>query len=348
MTGKMQGVMFLGPQELELREVDIPTPGPGEMVVKVERATTCGTDLKGYVRGHRLFRPPMLFGHEFAGYVHSMGAGVTKWKEGDAVLAANSAPCNSCFYCRRGQPQICEVIESRMNFGAFAEYILIPDYITAQNVHYVPEGLAFELASFTEPLACSVLAINNSGIQLGDTVAIIGAGAQALFQIQLAKAKGASKVIVIGRSQGRLDTAKQMGADYIYSSNDVDPIEVVKELTGGHGADVVFESAGSAATWSMALLMTRRGGTVIQYSGLPGGTQVEIDAGHLHYGEITMKGSFHHTPRTIEQSLFLLASGQVDVRPMLNGTISLAEVEEGLLRMKRSEVIKLAVDPSLN
>lgn len=348
MAHTMQGVVFLEPQHIELREVEIPQPDRGEIVVKVEKATTCGTDLKGYLRGHRLFRPPMIFGHEFAGYVHTVGQGVTRWKEGDAVIAANSAPCNHCFFCRRGTPQICETIEDRMNFGAYAEYILLPEHIASQNVHRIPSNLPFEYASFTEPLACSVLAINNTNVQLSDTVVIIGAGAQALMQIQLLKARGASKVICVGRSHGRLETAKSMGADDIFSSLDDDPLEYIKDMTNGYGADVVFEAAGSPETWRLALLMTRRGGTVVQYSGLPGGTQVAFDAGHLHYGEVTMKGSFHHTPRTIEQALHLLASGQVDVSKLLGGTIKLSEVEEGLLRMKRSEVIKLAVDPTLH
>ncbi|MEO1665594.1 MAG: zinc-binding dehydrogenase [Chloroflexota bacterium] len=348
MANTMQGVVFLGPQQLELRELDIPTPGPNEMVVKVERATTCGTDLKGYVRGHRLFREGMIFGHEFAGYVHAVGSNITKWKAGDAVVAANSAPCNVCFFCRRGRPQLCVEIEQRMNFGAYAEYILLPEHIALQNVHRVPPGLEWEYASFTEPLACSVLGINQVGIELGDTVAIIGAGAQALMQLQLAKASGAGKVILIGRSHGRLDAARELGADVVFSSLDHDPIEHVKELTEGYGADVVIESAGNPKTWEQALLMARKGGKVLQYSGLPGGTQVPFDATHLHYGEVTMMGSFHHTPRTIEQAVNLIGTGQVNVRPMLQGTIGLSDVEDGLLRMKRSEVIKLAVDPLMN
>ncbi|MEM6530159.1 MAG: zinc-binding dehydrogenase, partial [Chloroflexota bacterium] len=223
-----------------------------------------------------------------------------------------------------------------------------PEHITSQNVHRKPEGLAWEYASFTEPLACSVLAVNQIGIELGDTVAIIGAGAQALMQLQLVKASGAGRVILVGRSHGRLETAREMGADVVFSSLDHDPIEHVRALTEGYGADVVIESAGNPTTWEQALLMARKGGKVLQYSGLPGGTQVSFDATHLHYGEITMMGSFHHTPRTIEQAVNLLGTGQVDVRPMLQGTIGLGEVEEGLLRMKRSEVIKLAVDPRLN
>ncbi len=348
MANTMQGIVFLGAENIELRELNIPEPGPDEIIVKVERATTCGTDLKGYVRGHRLFHDGMIFGHEFAGYVHAVGSNVNTWKEGDAVVAANSAPCNVCYFCRRGRPQLCVEIEQRMNFGAYAEYIRVPAHITAQNVYRVPENLPFEIASFTEPLACSVLGVNQVGIELGDTVVIIGAGAQALMQIQLVRASGASRIIVVGRSHGRLETAKELGADVVFSSLDHDPIERVKELTEGYGADVVIESAGNPKTWEQALLMARKGGRVLQFSGLPGGTQVSFDATHLHYGEITMLGSFHHTPRTVEQSVNLLASGQVDVRPMLSGTIPLKDVEEGLLQMKRSEVIKLAVDPALN
>lgn len=342
----MQAMMFIEPQHLELREVEIPTPGAGEVVIKVEAATTCGTDLKGYRRGHRLFRPPMIFGHEYAGYVHAVGDGVTKFKEGDMVVGANSGPCNSCYYCRRGLQEICEVIEGRMNWGSYAEYFLIPDYIVSQNLHHKPEHVPFAEAAFIEPLACAVLCINRAEIQLGDTVAIIGAGAQSLMQIQLAKSAGASRVIVIGRSHGRLEQARQVGADVTLSSLDVEPIQAIKDLTDGRGADVAIEASGNEEMWQAALLMTRKGGTCMQFSGLKGGTQVAFDAAHLHYGEVTMKGVFHHIPRTVEQALQMIASGIVDVKPMLSGEITLSQVEDGLQRMARSEVIKLAVIPS--
>jgi L-iditol 2-dehydrogenase len=345
MADTMHGVFFLGPGQLELREVPIPEPGPGEIVVKVESATTCGTDLKGYRRGHKLFKPPMPFGHEWAGYVAKAGAGVTRWKEGDAVMGVNSAPCNECWYCRRGRQQLCVELEGRFNFGSYAEYLRVPSYITAQNTHHKPEHLAFQEASFVEPLACSVLCILNADIQLGDTVAIIGVGAQGLMQIQLAKALGASRVIAVGRAHGRLERAKQVGADVVMSSLDVEPVQAVKDLTEGRGADVTIEAAGTVETWQMAMMMTRKGGTTMQFSGLPGGTQVSFDATHLHYGEITMKGVFHLTPYTVEKAVQFLADGTVNVKPILDGEITLAEVEEGLLRMQRSEAIKLACIP---
>ena len=192
----MQSIFFLGPGQLELRDVPIPIPA--------RRGDRQGRDcadmrhrLKGYLRGHRLFVPPMPFGHEFAGLISAVGAGVAGWRAGDAVTAANSAPCNACFYCRRGRQQLCEQLESRFNWGAFAEYISVPAHIVAQNMHRVPAGLPFAQAALIEPLACALHGVRDAAILLGDTVAIIGAGAQGLMQVQLARASGAARVIVV-------------------------------------------------------------------------------------------------------------------------------------------------------
>ncbi len=347
MTPTMRAVYFLEPGKLEMREVPIPEPAVGEVIIKVESATTCGTDLKAYRRGHKLFKPPMPFGHEYAGYISAAGQAVTKFKLGDAVMGTNSAPCNQCFYCKRGRQQLCVELEDRFNFGTYAEYVRIPSYITAQNLHHKPIHLPFSEASFLEPLACAVLCADYADVQLGDTVAIIGTGAQGLMQIQLMKALGASRVIAIGRIKGRLERAKQVGADAVYSSLDGDILEYVKSQTDGLGADVVIEAAGTPETWSQAMLMTRKGGTVIQFSGLPGGTQVPFDAAHLHYGEITMKGVFHTTPHKVEVAAQMLGNGSVNVKPLLDGEVPLSKVEDALMRMQRSEVIKLAVVPAM-
>ena len=345
MNRSMQSIFFLGPSRLELRDVPIPDPSPGEVVVKVAAALTCGTDLKGYLRGHRLFAPPMPFGHEFAGVISAVGAGVAGWRAGDAVTAANSAPCNACFYCRRDRQQLCEELDNRFNWGAFAEYIRVPAHIVAQNMRRVPAALPFAQAALIEPLACALHGVRDAEIQLGDTVAIIGAGAQGLMQVQLARARGAGQVSVVGRAHGRLARARHLGAQITISTLNDDPIARVRELTGGRGADIVLESAGSAATWQLALALARPGATAVMFSGLPGGTEVPFDATRLHYGEVTIKGCFHHTPRLVEQALELLATGLIDGGALIDGQISLGQVEDGLQRMARSEVIKLAVIP---
>jgi L-iditol 2-dehydrogenase len=166
--------------------------------------------------------------------------------------------------------------------------------------------------------------------------------------VQLARGRGAARAIAIGRAHGRLHRARQLGAHVTISTLDTDAVARVRGLTGGRGADVTIESAGSAATWQLALALTRPGGTAVMFSGLPGGTEVAFDATRLHYGEITVKGCFHHTPRLVEQALELLASGVVDGGALIDGQIPLAQVEDGLQRMARSEVVKLAIIPSLS
>ncbi|MCX6017579.1 MAG: alcohol dehydrogenase catalytic domain-containing protein [Chloroflexi bacterium] len=321
----MRAVIFNGPKQLELCEVPVPQPGPGEVVVRVRFALTCGTDLKGYKRGHRLFAPGMIFGHEFAGEISAVGAvgaGMTKWREGDLVTAANSAPCNECFYCRRGQQQLCEDLDNRFNWGAFADYIRVPAHIVAQNMHAAPANVSLAHAGIIEPLACAIHGVDVGRVRFGDTVAIIGAGAQSLMQIRIARAMGAAQVLVVGRSRGRLERARAMGATHVFSTHDGDALEFVRTHTAGRGADVTLEAAGAAETWQQALAMTRPGGT---------------------YGQVVAQGIFHHTPRYVEMALQMLASGALDAGALIDGEIPLEQVEDGLQRMDRSEVVKLAV-----
>jgi L-iditol 2-dehydrogenase len=287
----------------------------------------------------------MVFGHEFAGVISACGAGVRQWHEGDVVTAANSAPCNACFYCRRGQHQLCEDLEQRFNWGAFAEFIRVPAHIVAQNMHAVPAGVNPQHAGIIEPLACAIHGVQIGDVQLGDTVAIIGAGAQSLMQIAIAQAYGAARVLVIGRSAGRLERAAKLGAE-TFSIHSGDPVAYVREHTQGRGADVVIESAGAAETWQQALLMTRPGGSAVLFSGLPGGTHVAFDATRLHYSQIAVKGIFHHTPRFVELALHMLAAGQINSADLIDGEIALQDVEAGLQRMDRGEAVKLAVIPA--
>lgn len=347
MSGTMRGVFFLEPGKMELREVPIPEPQEGEVIVKVKAATTCGTDLKAFRRGHKLFKPPMPFGHEWAGVISAVGKGVKGWQENDAVTGANSAPCNTCYYCRRGRPQLCIDLENRFNWGTYADYVRIPAHIVAQNMYHLPSHLPFEEAAIIEPLACAVLGSIYADVRLGDTVAIVGSGAQGIMQTQIVKAMGASRVIVVGRSHHRLQKSKDAGADDLISTLDGDAVAQVKALTDGRGADVVIESAGSAETWQLAVNMARPGSTVVLFSGLPGGTQVSFDAQHVHYDELTIKGIFHHTPRTVEQALNMLIAGQVKGSALIDGQIPLSQVENGLMRMYNAEVVKLAVVPEL-
>ncbi|MFQ6015583.1 MAG: zinc-binding dehydrogenase [Anaerolineae bacterium] len=343
---KMKAVLFLGPKSLSFEEVNVPAIGDDEMLVKVGSALTCGTDLKAYLRGHPLFVPPMPFGHEFAGVVARVGKGVERFREGMRVVAANSAPCNICFYCKRGQHNLCQNLQENMNWGAYAEYIKVPGPIVQQNTHVIPDHLSFPEAAVLEPLACVVAGNQAADIQWGDSVAILGGtGPIGLLHLQLALHRGAGQVIAIGRKSHRLEVAGQLGATHVINATEEDVVARVKDLTGGRGADVVIESVGIPEAWQTAVDMVRKGGTVVFFGGCPSGSRVEFDTHRLHYHELTLKGVFHHTPRTVERALNLLAAGVVDAKPLISGQLPLDQVARGLEMMADGQCIKMAIVP---
>lgn len=340
----MKAVVYLEPGKLSYQEVDVPSVGPGEVLVRVKAALTCGTDVKTFQRGHHLMKPPMLFGHEFAGEISLVGEGVSRFREGMRVVAANSAPCNSCFYCKRGQHNLCDNI--LFNWGAFAEYIKVPAPIVEQNAYEIPAGLDFEEAALLEPLACVVLGNEAADICPGDTVVIAGGGGPiGLMHLQLAINGGAGQVFVIDLEDGRLEVASELGANQVINASQQDPLTEVAELTAGRGADVVIETAGVPEVWEMALAIARKGGTVVMFGGCPANTQIPLDTGRVHYGELTIKGVFHHSPRTVKRALELLSTGKVKTGPLISGRLPLREVQAALEMVMRREAIKMAIIP---
>ncbi len=341
---KMKAVLYHGPGKLEVAEVAVPAIGPGEILVKVKAALTCGTDVKIFKRGHHLLTPPTVFGHEFAGDVAVVEGKGSPIKEGMRVVAANSSPCNVCFFCKRGKHNLCEDIF--FNWGAFAEYIRVPARIVRQNVHPLPPALSYQEAALVEPLACVILGNEAADIQLGDTVVIAGGtGPIGLMHLQLAINRGARQVIVIGLKDKRWSAARELGAGHLIDAQTEDPVARVKELTAGRGADVVIESAGLPQVWELALKLARKGGRIVLFGGPPKGTTVSFDTALLHYGDLTIKGVFHHTPRTIEEALSLLTSGVVKAKPLISAELPLESLEEGLQMMMAGRAVKVAILP---
>lgn len=341
---EMLATVYMGPGELLYRKMNVPKPDTGDVLVRINRALTCGTDVKTYRRGHPKYTPPTLFGHEFAGEVVAVGEQVTRFKPGMRVVAANSAPCNACFYCKRGQQNLCT--DLLVNIGAFAEYILIPERIVRQSTFVIPNHLADEEAAATEPLACVVHGQDLLQIQPGESVAIVGAGGPiGLMHLQLALRQGASPAIAIDLSAHRLEIAEQLGATRTVNPATEDPADVVKALTGGHGADVVIESAGSLQAWLAAIDLARKGGRVQWFGGLPGGTEVTLDAVRVHYDELTLFGVYHATPLTFERAFNMIADGVVDIKSLVSGEMPLRELEAALQRMQAGEVVKMAIVP---
>lgn len=343
----MRAAILYGQQDLRVEDVAIPQPAAGELVVRVHAALTCGTDLKVYRRGYhaRMLKPPAAFGHEFAGTIASVGSGVAQFKPGDRVVALNSAPCDQCFFCLHGQQNLCD--DLLFNNGAYAEYILVPERIVRKNTLLVPDYVPLEHAALTEPLACCVRAIEESGIAAGDVVAVIGAGPIGLLFVHAASLLGARIIAVVKREE-QVALAKHFGAERVVRSNDnAGPVASVRALTSSsRGADVVFEAVAQPLTWQWATEMVRKGGVVNFFGGPPSGTKVELDTNLLHYGDITLKASFHHTPATARRAFDMIAGGRFQAADFLTGRSSLEDIQTTLERlMQRTNEIKVIVDP---
>ena len=343
---EMRAIVYLGPEKVELRTVPVPTPKAGELLVKVRVATTCGTDVKTYRRGHPKFPPPFVFGHEFGGDVVQAGAGVQVFRPGMRVTANVFAECGECFYCQHGQGNLCENLV--YNFGAFAEYMLVPASIVRRTTFEIPAHVSYAQAAIVEPLVTVVGGQRTVAIQPGETVAILGAGGPVgLMHQQMALLAGAKRVIAVGHSQLRLQMAAQLGADPILNARETDVVAAIRDLTEGRGADVVIECAGSLATWEGAVAAVRRGGRVLWFGGLPAGTKLTLDAALIHYGAITLYNSHGGTAEDAREAFRLITSGEVDVQSLISGELPLEQVETALKKMIAGEVIKIAINPEL-
>jgi len=316
----VRALRFYGPGDLRLEDVPKPEPGPGDVLVEVEVALTDGTDLKTFQRGHPriLDRLPAPFGHEFCG---------VDVESGRRVVAANSAPCGHCAACQGGRETLCQRLEFLA--GAYAEYVLIPERIAAVNLHPVPDRLASEVAALLEPLACCLHGIERADVQPGSVVAVLGAGPIGLMLCACVADAGGWPVAVGGRPQ-RHALAPAFGA------RPGDPRD----------ADVVIEAAGTDQAWRDALELVRPGGTVLFFGGLEHGAQVGVDAYRLHYEELTLRGSFHHTPRHVRAALAFLASGAYPWERLITHEVGLEQVPE-LFADLPEDYLKAAVRPTL-
>jgi L-iditol 2-dehydrogenase len=304
---------------VRLEEVPDPEPAPGDVVVEVEVALTDATDAKAFRRGHPvLLGPsPSPFGHEFCGFDTATGR---------RVVAANSAPCGACDACHRREETLCDSLLPLLN-GAYAELLLVPERIARVNLHRVPDGLTAEVAALLEPLACCLHGIDVAGITEGDRVAVLGAGPIGLMLCACIRDAGATPVVVGGRPERR-ELAPHFGA-----------------VAGdGRSADVVVEAAGTTEAWTAAIELVRAGGTVIFFGGLPGGTAVPIDATRLHYQELTLRGAFHHTPRSVRAALAFLASGAYPWNRLITHEVGLDGIVPLLANPPR-DLLKAAVRP---
>jgi len=343
----MKSIQYYAPKDIRYEEVPIKEPSTGEVVIQIKAALTCGTDVKTFRRGHPVLikTVPSGFGHEFSGVVHKLGEGVTKFKIGDRVVVANSAPCGECFFCKKGEYNLCENLH--LLNGAYAEFITVPSIIVEKNMLILPEDLSFEKAAFTEPLANVVHGAEVTDIKPGQSVGIIGIGPIGLMFAKYAKLKGA-RVIVGGRNPLKLRLAKDFAqADEIVDLTEIEnPLTKFKEFSDeGRGLDVAIECVGLPEIWEEVFSLVRPGGTVHFFGGCKKGSEVKLDATKIHYGNIKILSVFHHTPEYFKKALDLIASGKMDVEKLITDTISLDKVEFAMEQHISGNAIKFLVKP---
>ena len=345
---KMTAAVLYGSEDLRIEKIDVPALAADEVLLRVRLALTDGTDLKVWRRGYhaRMIQPPAVFGHEVVGEIAALGKRVdARWRVGQRVIAANSAPCLRCFHCRRGQENLCE--DLLFNNGAYAEYLRIPGRIVMENMLEVPHSVDDGSAALVEPLACVLRGIHEMEMRTGDTVVVIGCGPIGLKYVRMLSRRG-MRVIALARRAAPLELARRLGASATINVTEVtDLVAAVKELTEDRrGPDAVVEAAGNPATWKQALAMVRRGGVVNFFSGLPAGQFVEIEPAEIHYSEIKIISPFHHTPRFIREALEAIRRGDILAHDFVTEEIRLDELPQAFERMKsRSGEIKLAVRP---
>jgi L-iditol 2-dehydrogenase len=327
----VRALILHGPGDLRLEEVPDPDPGPGEVVVRVERALTCATDAKMLRNGAHPALPPLPapFGHEAAGIVDRVGEGVVGVAAGDRVVVANSAPCGACFFCRRGRPSLCEDLVYLT--GAFAEELRVPARIAAVNMLPVPDGVPASLAAMVEPVACAVRTAGRVEAGAGDVVVVLGAGVQGLVLTGILAARGC-RVLTCDPHADRRERALRFGAETALDApRDDAGVAAVRAVTPtGRGADVVVEAVGRPEAWEAAVALARPAGEVVLHGGCAPGAEVRLPTHPLHYGELRLSGSYHHTPEAVRAALALVADGALPFAELLGPEIGLEDVGRAL------------------
>jgi L-iditol 2-dehydrogenase len=339
----MKAAVLHGKEDVRLEEVAERPLGTGEVRIRIGAALTCGTDLKVFKRGYhaKMLVPPTVFGHELAGEIVELRN--EDWRVGDRIVVANSAPCDACDACARDQQGLCD--DLLFLNGAYAESIVVPARLVAKNLLRLQPSTAFRDAALTEPLACVVQGVEETGLAAGQRVLVIGAGPIGLMFVALAKQLGC-EVAVAGRGEARLNAARRLGASEVFDVGaSGDSVKAVTARLPKPNFDAVIEAVGKPEAWEAAVKLVRKGGSVNFFGGCPAGTSVSLDTGLIHYSNLTLRASFHHTPRTIRRALAFIESGVIRAADFVDGECALSELPALFASMTAgNRVVKTFVD----
>ncbi len=348
-NGKMNAAVYEAQESIQLRQVDIPLLPEGGLLLRVRACAICGTDVRTFHHGHRSRQPPWIIGHEIAGQVAQVADGVTQFEPGDRVTVAAAVPCGRCRFCRRGWRNMCTSVKAHGNHypGGFAEYMAVmPEVIEQGAVNRFPDHVSYDEAAITEPLACVLNGQELLNVSLGDTVVVIGAGPIGCMHVEVARARGATRIIHVEQQASRLAQAQVFGADCYINSSQEEAVARVRELTDGEGADVVIIACPSAEAQEQSLNMAAVRGRISLFGGLPkSNPYIKFNSNTVHYKEIAVYGAFTSGPEQNQSALSLIATGCINTQALITHRLPLANLVEGISIIERGEGLKVVVNP---
>lgn len=347
----MQAAVYKGIEAMEIEEITTPQLEPGSVLLKVKACAICGGDLRTFRHGHAAIKPPIVLGHEIAGEIVAVASDVQNFTVGERVIVAPAIGCASCTYCSSGWQNMCytrTTIAHHYN-GGFAEYVLVPaGALRAGNINRIPDEVTYLEASLAEPLACVLNAQEVMNIGLGDSVVVIGAGPIGCMHAEVARARGAGKVILVNRSARRLESAQKFGYDAYVDLSSTDGVKAVMELTKGLGANAVIVTAGTHDAQTLGIAMASKMGKVCLFAGLPKSQpMIELDANHVHYRQIAIYGAFSSAPRHNALALELIRSGKVSAKKLLTHLVSLDQIKTGMDLVDNRAGLRVTVSPCI-
>ncbi len=345
----MRAAVFSGPEKIEVQEIETPTIGSGDLLVKVDTCAVCGTDIRIYLgKKTKGVRVPSVIGHEVAGEIVEVGSrAAKKWQKGDKVVIAPVVACKTCYACRKGLENVCfnrTAIGYEFD-GGFAQYVKVPQQVLkAGNVFKIPEGVSCEEAALVEPLSCCLNGSENTGTKKGDSVLIIGAGPIGLFHLQLAKLLGA-KVLMAEMNAERCAVARRLGADCCFDPSKEDLASVVMQQTANEGIDKVIMAVGVARLVGPLLNLLKRGGVLNLFAGFSHDDKVELDPNVIHYKELKVVGSSASSTKDFRKALALVAQGKINLKEMITHRYGLDEIRTALDTVRAGQGLKVVVKP---
>lgn len=343
----MKAARMYGANDIRVEEIDIPAYDEEGLLLKVEVVGLCGSDVRNLTTDSRQGDYPHVYGHEVVGTVAEVGAKHTRFKVGDRLYCYPGNPCLKCEQCRAGHSNLCDNVRKYdRTQGGFAQYMAVPTWgANGPNIYKIPEGVSFETAVMSEPLSSVYACQDNVNIRMGQIVVVVGAGPIGCMHVELAKKRGAKKVIVIEINDQRLEESKDFGADHIINSTKVNALEELMRLTDGKGAHVVITANPSPRSQSDAVYMVRKTGILVFFGGVAKGAKAEIDTNHLHYNNIWTYGHFAANTRQVKESFDIMTSGEIDASRYISKVMPIDQLFDAIMLIKGGNVNKVLINP---